>query len=411
MLIFVVALAVGVALSLTSIKAQSANAPRSSCQAADSLAMIEAFRPQTVRLDTVAIEPAPSKTAFIGLNFYGDLTFDRACERRYPYNYGALVGRVADNSPAQAAGILEDDIITAFGGEQVHYNDHLVRLVDRRQPGEVVPVVLYRDGKIVTTTVTMGRRAEIQPDVEEIIQSLPDDRPRVTITTRRRWPRSTDHGYLSWRHMFFIPDDKALFASLENLGYGTMLSEYELNGELYNGIRLSAFHMVPGDNEDVKFGLIWADGNVTRQRNTASGIRYLEYDISYWGFTWQSDLQIGSRITLSPGLMAGWYTSTLSFYRPVRNFPLDQINTPLTDGNSDHLKIERKYWLLQPNVSLTIALAGPLGVQVNAGYNYGFQRHDGWKVVSNDKSFSLLNSPNTAIGGLVFSIGPTIIMD
>ncbi|WP_198144947.1 Do family serine endopeptidase [Pseudorhodobacter aquimaris] len=77
---------------------------------------------------------------------------------------GALITDVPEG-PAREAGVLAGDIITSFDGANVADTRELVRRVADAPVGEAVRVVVLRDGKTQTLSVTLGRRetAEAEP--------------------------------------------------------------------------------------------------------------------------------------------------------------------------------------------------------------------------------------------------------
>ena len=74
---------------------------------------------------------------------------------------GALVSDIlGEESPAGQAGIRAGDLIVEIEGKPVDSNTHLVHLVADLVPGDTAEVKYYRDGKLNTTRVTLGKRAE-----------------------------------------------------------------------------------------------------------------------------------------------------------------------------------------------------------------------------------------------------------
>ncbi|SHG52802.1 serine protease Do [Hydrocarboniphaga daqingensis] len=69
---------------------------------------------------------------------------------------GALVARVMPGSPAERAGIKAGDVILSFNGSELQVSTALPPLVGNVDPGEVVPLVMQRDGKQVTIKVEVG---------------------------------------------------------------------------------------------------------------------------------------------------------------------------------------------------------------------------------------------------------------
>lgn len=73
---------------------------------------------------------------------------------------GSLIVEVVPDSGAEAAGVLVDDVIISFGGVPVLNQGDLVAQVRAHQPGQMVDMVVLRDGVELTLTVTLGTRTE-----------------------------------------------------------------------------------------------------------------------------------------------------------------------------------------------------------------------------------------------------------
>lgn len=70
---------------------------------------------------------------------------------------GAYIQSVIEGSPAQKAGIQNGDVITSFDGKKVEVNSsELSSLIASKKVGDNVPVIVYRDGKNVSLTATLG---------------------------------------------------------------------------------------------------------------------------------------------------------------------------------------------------------------------------------------------------------------
>ena len=74
---------------------------------------------------------------------------------------GALVAAVEPGSAADAAGLEVGDVITSLGGDAIEEPEGLVAAINSRQPGDVVEVVVERDGRTVTMTATLGAHDEV----------------------------------------------------------------------------------------------------------------------------------------------------------------------------------------------------------------------------------------------------------
>jgi S1-C subfamily serine protease len=71
---------------------------------------------------------------------------------------GVKLAGVSAGSPAEKAGAMKGDVIVEFDGMPIKdiyaYTDALAK----RKPGDVVQVVVMRDGQRVTLTATLGKR-------------------------------------------------------------------------------------------------------------------------------------------------------------------------------------------------------------------------------------------------------------
>ena len=76
------------------------------------------------------------------------LTLTREISRYYslPVNRGVLVTRIADDSPAETAGMAEGDIILEIGDEETNKIEDLVNEIQRRKIGDVVRILALRNG-------------------------------------------------------------------------------------------------------------------------------------------------------------------------------------------------------------------------------------------------------------------------
>lgn len=73
---------------------------------------------------------------------------------------GVRVSRVMQGSPAEEAGIQQNDQILSVGGEDFRSAEQLVRMVQQKDPGEQVRIELLRDGQRKTVQVKLETREE-----------------------------------------------------------------------------------------------------------------------------------------------------------------------------------------------------------------------------------------------------------
>ncbi len=72
---------------------------------------------------------------------------------------GARITEVVDDSPAEAAGLLEGDIVVEFDGDRVHGPAGVTQGIRAHEPGERVPLTVVRDGRERQLEVTLGERS------------------------------------------------------------------------------------------------------------------------------------------------------------------------------------------------------------------------------------------------------------
>ncbi len=76
---------------------------------------------------------------------------------------GVMVGNVMTGSPADKAGIQNNDVIVSINGEEVAGDvGPAVDLIKTHKPGETINVGILREGKPSTMKVTLGSRADMK---------------------------------------------------------------------------------------------------------------------------------------------------------------------------------------------------------------------------------------------------------
>lgn len=77
---------------------------------------------------------------------------------------GALVGSVLENEPAQKAGIKDGDVIIAVDHKDIEDSAALLRAIADKTPGSTAVLTVWRDGRTMNVTVTLGERKTAQLD-------------------------------------------------------------------------------------------------------------------------------------------------------------------------------------------------------------------------------------------------------
>jgi hypothetical protein len=71
---------------------------------------------------------------------------------------GVKLGSVIKDSPAEKAGLLKGDIITAFDGKKVSNLRAYSEVLKKYQPGDVVEMTILREGEEKVVSITLGER-------------------------------------------------------------------------------------------------------------------------------------------------------------------------------------------------------------------------------------------------------------
>ena len=104
---------------------------------------------------------------WIGI-YYEPITAQVQKDNRLPIDYGAWIHRgddqtgpsIVDNSPAEKAGLRENDMVTAVNGQRVDAGHTLDDMLTQFKPGDVVTLSVLRDGQTLEIKVTLGTRPD-----------------------------------------------------------------------------------------------------------------------------------------------------------------------------------------------------------------------------------------------------------
>ncbi len=96
---------------------------------------------------------------YISKPYIGVSVIDVSSETQsYGLPKGAAVKSIAENSPAQAGGLQANDIITQVNGADISGSSDLVRIVGNCAVGDSVTLSVYRQGKALELTLTVGEQ-------------------------------------------------------------------------------------------------------------------------------------------------------------------------------------------------------------------------------------------------------------
>jgi len=107
-----------------------------------------------------------SSGAFLGIRMT-DVTKDNMAQYKLGKIEGVIVSSVVEGSPAESAGIKQDDVLLSFDGEKVRSTLQLSRLVRETPVGREVELTLSRDGKRETRKVQLEEQKEARAENEQ----------------------------------------------------------------------------------------------------------------------------------------------------------------------------------------------------------------------------------------------------
>lgn len=102
-----------------------------------------------------------------------DLRPSLAREKNIEAKTGALVTDVVEDSPADKAGITDDDVIVEFNGKAIDDANDLIKAVRRSDPGSKATLVVVRGSQKKTLEATLGSRPEMHTFVMPRIPHIP----------------------------------------------------------------------------------------------------------------------------------------------------------------------------------------------------------------------------------------------
>ena len=89
---------------------------------------------------------------------------------------GALVASVGENSPADKAGIKAGDIILEFDGKTIDTMRTLPKVVANTKVGKSVQLKIWRNKKLITKRLTLGRLESSEEFKEKKSKTIPKDK-------------------------------------------------------------------------------------------------------------------------------------------------------------------------------------------------------------------------------------------
>ncbi len=99
------------------------------------------------------------------------------------------VRSVVPGSPAAAAGVEAGDRLVRLGGREIASHADLAAVLDAHRPGDIVPLVVEREGETVELALTLGERPDggVSIGVQLAIDVDPDAEPGAATVECLAW--------------------------------------------------------------------------------------------------------------------------------------------------------------------------------------------------------------------------------
>lgn len=101
--------------------------------------------------------------------------------QNYGLPKGASIKSVVEGSPAEKAGLRENDIITAINGKEIDDKNDLVQIVKEAAVGDKLELTIYRRGETLSLTVEIGEQVQsaVGEDGDTAEQELPTEQQGI----------------------------------------------------------------------------------------------------------------------------------------------------------------------------------------------------------------------------------------
>ena len=116
----------------------------------------------------------PVSRGYLGI---GPAELDQAYQDALGIKEGVVVSTVEKDQAADKAKVQRLDVITAVEGQAVRTPDELVTAVSSRRAGETLKLTIWRDGRTLTLTATLGDRKAIEDQRRREAGEEPEEGP------------------------------------------------------------------------------------------------------------------------------------------------------------------------------------------------------------------------------------------
>ena len=121
-----------------------------------------AFTAEAAQNDTKERRSSSKKQGWLGVGIQ-DVTPKFARDHELKIKEGAYVNEVVEESPADSAGLKEEDVIVEFNGKKIEAAEDLTEAVTGTKPGTKATVKINRNGENKSLTVIVGKNRMRMP--------------------------------------------------------------------------------------------------------------------------------------------------------------------------------------------------------------------------------------------------------
>jgi Do/DeqQ family serine protease len=139
------------------------------------------------------VEYGNVQRAYLGVNFIDSKTASKEAREKYNLDniQGVAVGAVIDGSGADRAGLKEGDIIKSINDKPINSGTQLQERIASKRPGEKVSLLLERNGRTMTKSVTLknnlGNTEVVKKPSNSNIESLGATFRDLSAAEKRRF--------------------------------------------------------------------------------------------------------------------------------------------------------------------------------------------------------------------------------
>ena len=119
---------------------------------------VEVFREGSIKTFIIALQEKEIKEKpYMGV-YLRDLSKKQYLDYGVEEKRGVLIKRVVDDTPADDAGLEDDDVIITFDGEKVYVDNQLREILRDHNVGDKVKLEVVRNGDKKTIKIKLGKR-------------------------------------------------------------------------------------------------------------------------------------------------------------------------------------------------------------------------------------------------------------